>query len=258
MEFSSFHMSTPNSVIATAIHDGHELRPEIAAVMALDDETRLREEDPHTSEVAARFGVHGLAHRSRFEVDLNRPRERAVYLDPDDAWGLNIWKTPLNDRQIAESLDLYDDFYAQLGAILDQLVAEFGGFVLYDIHSYNHRRSGPDSPPQPEEDNPTINLGTGSLPERWKPVAEEFIATMRGSNVGGVALDVRENVRFEGGHLSHWVHQNYGSTSCALAIEMKKVFMDEWTGEVDAGRLDQLSHAIAASVEPVRRMHLRS
>lgn len=258
MEFSSFHLSTPNSVIATAIHDGHELRPEIAAVMALDEETRIREEDPHTAEVAARFGVHVVAHRSRFEVDLNRPRGRAIYLEPRDAWGMNIWKSPLSDGQIADSLNLYDDFYARLGSVLDHLVAEFGGFVLYDIHSYNHRRSGPDSPPQPEDENPTINLGTGSLPTRWKGVAGEFIETMRSFDLGGEPLDVRENVRFEGGHLSHWVHQNYGSNSCALAIEMKKVFMDEWTGDLDAGRLEQLGDAIAASVEPVRRMHLRS
>ena len=30
--------------------------------------------------------------RSRFEADLNRPRDRAVYLTPADAWGHQVWR----------------------------------------------------------------------------------------------------------------------------------------------------------------------
>lgn len=258
MEFSSFQTPAPDLMVAVAVHEGHELRPEIAASMVLDEATRLREEDPHTGLIASRFGINAVVHRSRFEVDLNRPRSEAVYRDPGDAWGLDVWRTPLTDRQISESLRLYDDFYAGLGAMLDALVVEFGGFVLYDIHSYNHRRAGPQGPADPNRDSPTINLGTGSLPVRWKPVAEEFVETMRSLDFDGEALDVRQNVRFHGGQLSHWVHENYGSTSCALAIELKKVFMDEWTGELDAGRLDRLGDALTASVEPVRRRFLQT
>ena len=36
----------PGPVVATAIHDGHDLRPEIAARMALAEDDRLREGDP--------------------------------------------------------------------------------------------------------------------------------------------------------------------------------------------------------------------
>ena len=32
------------------------------------------------------------ARRSRFEVDLNRPREEAVYRVPEDCWGLDVWR----------------------------------------------------------------------------------------------------------------------------------------------------------------------
>jgi N-formylglutamate amidohydrolase len=258
MEFSTFHTTTPESVIAVAVHDGHELRSEIAASMSLDKATRLREEDPYTGTVASRFGVSVVVHRSRFEVDLNRPRDEAVYLTPDDAWGLDVWKTPPSDPQVTTSRGLYDEFYARLRSVLDDLIARFGGFVLYDIHSYNHRRAGPDSPLDDPRDNPTINLGTGSLPVRWEPVADEFVEQMRGLDLDGEPLDVRQNVRFKGGHLSRWVHENYGSTSCALAIELKKVFMDEWSGELDGGRLDQLGDALLATVEPVRKRHLHS
>ena len=43
-------------VIATAVHAGHEVRPEVAALLAVSEEDRLREEDPFTdrwTEIAA-------------------------------------------------------------------------------------------------------------------------------------------------------------------------------------------------------------
>ncbi|HEX6300859.1 MAG TPA: N-formylglutamate amidohydrolase [Acidimicrobiia bacterium] len=255
MEFSSFHTPAPDLAVAVAVHNGHELRLEIATLMALDEATRLREEDPYTGSLASRFGVSAVVHRSRFEVDLNRHRKAAVYRGPDEAWGLDVWKEPLTGRQVSESLELYDRFYTELASILDELVAEFGGFVLYDIHSYNHRRAGPESASDRVVDSPTVNLGTGSLPERWKPVAEAFVEAMQRWTLDGDPLDVRENVRFQGGHLSRWVHQNYGNTSCALAIELKKVFMDEWTGRVESDRLGQLGEALTASVDSVRKRY---
>jgi N-formylglutamate deformylase len=37
--------------IATAIHNGHDVRPDFAAELALPEPDRLREEDPHTDEI---------------------------------------------------------------------------------------------------------------------------------------------------------------------------------------------------------------
>ena len=255
MEFATFDAAAPDLAIATAIHHGHELRPEIAALMALDNAERLREEDPFTGLLATRFGVSAVVNRSRFEVDLNRERDAAVYGRPDEAWGLDVWATPPTEEQIARSLDLYDWFYEELASIIDNLIAEFGGFVLYDIHSYNHRRAGAEAPPDPVAESPTVNLGTETLPERCKPVAAAFLDSMRESTFDGTALDVRENLRFRGGHLSRWVHENYGNTSCALAIDLKKVFMDEWTGLLEAERFDELGEALLASTDPVLRRY---
>ena len=61
-------------VIAVANHNGHELRSEVAALSALDKASRLREEDPFTGEWAEVVPTSLVARRSRFEVDLNRPR----------------------------------------------------------------------------------------------------------------------------------------------------------------------------------------
>lgn len=59
-------------LVATAIHTGHDLRPEVADAMILDEQTRFREEDPFTDVIGSRLPARAVVHRSRFEVDLNR------------------------------------------------------------------------------------------------------------------------------------------------------------------------------------------
>lgn len=242
----SFHLGSSSlPLVTTAIHAGHELRPEVADRIALDDGTRLREEDPHTDRITEAAGLPVVVTRSRFEVDLNRPRATAVYRAPEDAWGLEVWAEPLDDDVLARSLRQYDAFYGAMAELLDDLAAR-GSFLLVDVHSYNHRRDGADAPPAPAAGNPEVNVGTGSLDrDRWAGVVDTFMADLARQEVRGHRLDVRENVRFKGGHLSQWVNERYGRTGCALAVELKKVFMDEWTGELDDVHLAELVAAFA-------------
>jgi N-formylglutamate deformylase len=247
----AFRFHDPLPLVATAIHAGHDLRPEVARLMALDEPDRLREEDPFTDRVAVRAESHVVMRRSRFEVDLNRPRDEAVYLEPDDCWGLDVWSRTPPPEVVEASLDLYDRFYEQLAIRLDALAAR-GPFVVFDVHSYNHRREGPEAPAAPTADNPDVNVGTGSMDRRrWAPVVESFIGQLDGTEVGGRPLDVRENVRFRGGNLCRWVHERYPDTGCALALELKKTFMDEWSGHLDEVHLDQLAVAVTATAPAV-------
>jgi N-formylglutamate amidohydrolase len=235
-------VDAPQPVVTTAIHAGHDLRPEVADLVMVDEATRLREEDPFTDRLAV-VGTRVVVHRSRFEVDLNRPGDRAVYRRPEDAWGLSVWKRPLPRQVVARSRALYEEFYAALADRLDRLAGR-GPFVVLDIHSYNHRRYG--APGAPAE-NPELNVGTDSLDRRrWGRVVDGLVDEMRACHVAGHALDVRENVSFRGGHLARWVHRRYPDTGCALALEFKKVFMDEWTGEPNDDHIAELARAVAA------------
>jgi len=252
MNFATWNVDAALPVVATAVHAGHELRPEIERAMVLDPDHRLREEDPFTDELAASIGSWVAVERSRFEVDLNRPLDTAVYRTPEECWGIEVWSgTALADPLVEGSRRLHDRFYSDLAVVLDDLVARHGGFVLYDVHSYNHRRHGPEAPPEASADNPTVNLGTGSLPDRWRPVADAFVGSLGGYELDGEPIDVRRNVKFEGRHVAAFVHERYGDVGCALAIEFKKVFMDEWTGVVDKDRLDLLGEALRGTVGPV-------
>ncbi|MHA6692999.1 N-formylglutamate amidohydrolase, partial [Devosia sp. A449] len=67
-------------IVGTAIHNGHRLRDDVGAAMALDEAGRLREEDPFTEFVIRDVPNRVVFHRSRFEIDLNRDRDGAVYV----------------------------------------------------------------------------------------------------------------------------------------------------------------------------------
>ena len=238
-------------VVAVAVHAGHALREEVAELTAVPAERRFREEDPGTAEWATRFPTRLVAGRSRFEVDLNRPRNSAVYQCGEDCWDLEPWRRPLPAELAERSLQVYDAFYGVLAGILDRAQEMFGRFVVYDLHSYNYRRGGPSAPPADSAGHPDVNVGTGSMDrDRWGPLVDRFMADLGSIKLPGRdgSLDVRENVVFKGRELARWVHNRYPHTGCALAIEVKKVFMDENTGVCDDKLTAAVGDALAATV----------
>ena len=236
-------------LFATSIHAGHAIRDSLHPELALSDAERLREEDPFTELWAAVCPNRVVVRRSRFEVDLNRAPTQALYKKPEDAWGLRVWRAPLSDASIAETMREYRAYYATVLEILEDLEREYGRFVVLDLHSYNHRREGALAPPADPRQNPDINVGTGSMDRaRWGHLVDRFIADLGAQSVLGRRLDVRENVRFQGGYLSRWVHDHFPVTGCALAIEVKKFFMDEWTGQPETAALTAIQAALAATL----------
>ncbi len=227
------------------------MRRELQAISKLGWDQRLREEDPHTGTLADVIPTHVVVHVSRFEVDLNRPPDEAVYRRSEDAWDLDLWYSMPDGEQVARSMAKYEAFYGDIARLIEEAIAAHGRFVLYDVHSYNHRRRGPAAPIDDPAANPTVNLGTGTLPDRWRPVADAFLKTMADQRLYGEPIDTRENVRFRGGYLSKWTHDTYGEYGCSLAIEFKKVFMDEWTALVDPTALRSLRAALGATTEEV-------
>jgi N-formylglutamate amidohydrolase len=220
--------------------------------MALAESDRLREEDPYTAAWTEVAPTHVVALRSRFEVDLNRPREKAVYRKPEDAWGLRIWKEAPGHAHVEQSLAEYDAFYRELRSIFRAAEERHGAFVVFDIHTYNHRRNGPGGEPESPESNPEVNVGTGTMVrERWAPLVDGFIDDLGGFDFAGRHLDVRENVRFRGGWMSQWTHENFPNTGCVLAIEFRKFFMNEWTGELYTREHQLILEALRSTVPGV-------
>ncbi len=244
-EFISIQLEGDLPLVAAAIHDGHDLSDEVSPFYALSAAERFREEDPFTGLWTAISGNRILVRHSRFEVDLNRPPETAVYLESGDAWGLNVWKS----RPPAELLEFimrnYREAYRKISEALSALVDRFGIVVVYDLHSYNFRRGGPQAPPEDPAANPEINVGTGTLDRRyWAPILDRFMKDLQAFDFIGRRLDVRENIKFKGGYFPLWIHEQFPGSVCCISIEVKKFYMDEWSGEPYRQVIDALGDAL--------------
>jgi N-formylglutamate deformylase len=251
-EFVTIKLDGQMPLLAAAIHSGHALSGEVAGYFALSESDQLREEDPFTWIWTGISENRIIAHLSRFEFDLNRPPEKAVYLEPSDSWGLKVWRGRLPDGVISRSLERYKEIYLNFRVAVTELINTFGKIVVFDLHSYNHRRGGPEAPPEESAMNPEINLGTGTLDRGyWAPIVDRFISDLRGFDFSGRHLDVRENIKFKGGHFPRWIHETFDKSVCCLSIEVKKFFMDEWTGEPDHTVINTISNALKSTLPGV-------
>ncbi len=253
--FTFIGFDTDEPVVAVSLHSGHAVRPELVTAMALPQADRTREEDTAIDRLATVTRARALVYASRFEVDLNRPPDRAVYRTPEEAWGLRVWRRSPSEAMLAGSLRIHHAFYSQMGQALERLRTRFGRFVVLDLHSYNHRRNGPSSPPAKPHGAPEINLGTQSVNrEAWGPFIDRFAAELRCGTASAHGLDVRENVKFFGGYFPRWVNARFGRLGCAIALEFKKTYMDEWSGAVDYARLEELRLALRRALNASLRL----
>ncbi len=137
----------------------------------------------------------------------------------------------------------------RFGGCCKRMVERYHRVVVLDLHTYNHRREGPDRPAADRLSNPEVNLGTGTMDRaRWAPIVDRFIVDLRNFDFLGRHLDVRENVKFRGGHFPAWIHREFPESVCVLSVEFKKFFMNEWTGEPDLVQLQAIERALKSTV----------
>ena len=156
-------VTQPGPVLVAAIHAGHTIRGSLAPWLEIGETDRLREEDPLTDFFLTAGDTIIRANRSRFEFDLNRPSETAVTTNPEDTWGLRIWKPDMPEREKELSLRLHRQFYDQVARCVDEMIEAHGRILVLDVHSYNHRRAGRDAEPDDPQLSPDIDLGATTL-----------------------------------------------------------------------------------------------
>ena len=219
-------------VLALAIHNGHNMPDKLLENCGIDEASRLREEDPHTGTIASLFENHIIVHDSRFMIDLNRVIQDSVYQEPDDCWGLKARKNPLSLDYLFELHSMHKAWYDVLKYQLDRILLFQPQILILDLHSYNHHRLGPDKPEDDPLLNPDIILGRSNLHPMHYPLIEKLRSRLDGLTWQGKTLDCRCDVKFSGGYLSRWINSTYPNRAICLAIEFKKIWMDEWSGKV--------------------------
>ncbi|MBL3684692.1 hypothetical protein F2981_20850 (plasmid) [Sinorhizobium meliloti] len=110
-------------------------------------------------------------HRPSFAVSRSTsivPRRRSL---PAAGTGLGpeVWAEEPPQTLVDASLSMHDEYYAMLTSFLAGIERCHGRFVVIDVHSYNHRRAGPEAEPTLSTDAPDINIGTISMDARkWR------------------------------------------------------------------------------------------
>lgn len=201
-----------------AVHDGHQFRRELWDACLHTEYDRWFEEDPCTKEFVKTHPIIIAACDSRFEYDLNRTPENAIY---EDAWGKKLWKSPLESKEHAKSLAKHDSFYQVVRALITKLEEKFGVVVIYDMHSYNWRRW--------DREVPVINLGTANIDndrfgdsiEAWRKSLSQLELPHQIESTSKI------NDTFQGnGYFLKFITQNFRNT-LVLATEFKKIYCDE-------------------------------
>lgn len=202
-----------------AIHDGHQFRKELWSNCIHTEYERWYEEDPETKNMIKSHPIVIAGCDSRFEYDLNRAPEDAVFVT---AWGKALWKTPLSESMKAKSLQKHANFYKVTDALIKTLESKFGFCTVYDIHSYNWKRW--------DREVPTWNLGTSNIDSnRFGDVVESWRKSLSEIKFpNAIKSTSLINDTFQGnGYFLKYITQNFKNT-LVLATEIAKVYCDEY------------------------------
>ena len=230
--------------ICGAVHDGHQFRKSLWENCLHSEYDRWYEEDPCTKAMVLDHPIVIAGCDSRFEYDLNRAPESAIY---EDAWGKKLWKQPLPDLEYQKSIEKHKAFYRVTQALVHKIESKFGRAIVFDMHSYNWKRW--------DREVPTWNLGTtnidnsrfGKLVASWS----NRLGQMQLPN--GIKSTSGVNDTFQGnGYFLKFI-TNHFSNTLVLATEIAKVYCDEELGviypEVVRSVTTQLQELIPLQVE---------
>lgn len=253
MGTAEFHFSEPACYLGVALHNGNRVRAGLRNVMEVGRKARFREEDPYTERFIESFPLRLIARDSRFEYDLNWEKEKCIYPYEEKKWGLQVWKRPLTLPEIESTHLKYTEFHSLLDMVLQSILRNCPKAILFDMHSFCYLRDGPVN--WWEDDKPDINLGTRHiLRERFSAEIDLFLRESALIRIGGRTLRVGENALFSGGFLTRKYREIHPDRLLVLAVEYKKIFMDERSGELYPERLEILRDQLLLTKERMLRI----
>ncbi|WP_028581506.1 N-formylglutamate amidohydrolase [Desulfogranum japonicum] len=234
-------------LLCTAIHDGHHMFSWARDNCLLSDKERLQEEDPHTGELLKDMGMVIQARDSRYMYDINRKPLESLY---EVAWDRPVWKKPLVASEKKVLLKRHSLYYQYLTEIVERLLGEYEYCLLFDLHTYNGHRQ--------RKGAPLFNIDTYFVDtEMFGDVLACLIEQLDQVCLDGVDCSVACDDVFSGeGYLTEFLYTHYPRCLC-ISLEVKKVFMDEWTCEVDVQKLADLQSQLSVALSKVGHFFTR-
>lgn len=218
-------------LIAIAPHAGTRLDPELEPHLteaALSSHWRLHA--PWTGSMTSVAPTRIVALRSRYELELDESREacagrQRVAGAPD----LRLWRSEPPEAVLERARFAWDAFHEHLGRIIEAVVAMRGHFIALVLRAPH---AIPENAPHLEvPDMPEIIVQSGSLVDlRYQSLARRLTEQLGDGVVLGYPLEVREDAHDPGGHLTSWINRHHGAHGCAIAVELRKVVVDDASG----------------------------
>lgn len=205
--------------LCAAVHDGHQFRKELWDNCLHTEYERWYEEDPCTKQMVQAMPMVIAGCDSRFEYDLNRAPSNAIY---EDAWGKQLWKTPLDQDQKEKSLQKHHNFYRVVHALIKKMEEKHDAAIVYDMHSYNWRRW--------DREVPVVNLGTANIDNaRFSAFAKAWRDTLAAITLpDDIQTTAAINDTFQGnGYFLKYITKNFNET-LVLATEFSKIYCHEY------------------------------
>ncbi|MEN8116647.1 MAG: N-formylglutamate amidohydrolase [Bacteroidota bacterium] len=228
---AEFHFNKPAFYAGVALHSRNKIRPEIIKKLAVSKKERFCDEDPYTELFIKKFPIQIIARDSRFEYDLNRDRENCIYKEYKRKWHLQVWDKTLSKKEKEISCLKFDEFFELTDMVCEYLLRQNKFVVLFDMHSFCFQRSEQTewfNNPKPE-----INIGTkASNRTLFLPLIQKFQKSLSKTQIDNKKIRVEENKIFNGGYLSRRIGQKYYNNVLTFALEYKKLFMNEITGQL--------------------------
>jgi len=226
-------------MMGLAIHAGHRVREELLMKMDIEELDRLYEEDEFVEKFIADFPLQMIALDSRYEYDINRKKKESVYLKPFQSWGKKVWLNPPTKAELEISYQKREEFHELLDFFVEEIEKMFGRALIFDVHSYNFRR-----PTYQNRVNslPLFNLATSPGDQKKHGDLIDFvIKKLSEAQLEGVDnVVVKQNDIFvKDGEVALNITAKHPS-SFVLPIEVKKIYMDENSGEPKPKIIDQL------------------
>lgn len=245
-----FHFLQPSFYAGVAMHAGHLVRSGLDNVMLATEKDRFREEDPYTERFIKKFPIQIIGRDSRFEYDLNREAGRAIYDHEEKIWGIRVWKSELDREERNLSLNKHQEFHDLMDIVVEYLNRQNRYSVVFDMHSYCYRREGAIS--WHDDPWPEINIGSRAVNRTvFGPVIEDFKHHLSNVRIDGYPVRLAENEVFSGGYLAKRLSKAYPDRLLVLAVEYKKIFMDEVTGELYNKEFEVLIQCFNRAVQKV-------
>lgn len=224
-------------LVCITLHDGDGFPRGLEKQCLLSKAERRFEEDPHTTHLLERLPLVFSGLDSRYYYDLNRVENFAI---ANEMFDRQVWRNG-DHPDPRRALSRHGRFYRMVGALLEGLIARYGGCLVLDLHSYNaskHLRP-----------TPLFNLGTCANTPEHRPLLDFFLSRLTEVKVPDIATTVAENDVFEGrGRFVNWVSRSFPE-AIPLCLEVKKIYCDERSSELQPVHFAALQTGLTEAIQ---------